>query len=57
MKKAFSYALMFAVGCYAISYGISLLKADLPWILLISLAILAGVVWWRLRRSRDNNKY
>ena len=57
MKKALSYVLMFTLGAYLLNWGMRLLGEVWPGLVVVGLLILAGVIWYRLRRYKDSNKY
>ena len=57
MKKVLSYILMFAVAAYLLNYGMRLLGEVWPGLVAVALIVLAGIVWYRVKRFNDSNKY
>jgi hypothetical protein len=57
VKKVVSFALLFAVAAFLLDYGMNLLRTHWVGLAIGTLAVLGGVVWWRVRRFRDSNKY
>ena len=57
MKKVLSYILMFAVAAYLLNYGMRLLGEVWPGLVAVALIVLAGIVWYRIKRFNDSNKY
>jgi hypothetical protein len=52
MKKLFSYAVMFAVGCALINYGVRLLSAVWLPLLFLAIFVILLTVGWRIRKTQ-----
>ncbi|MBP1045640.1 hypothetical protein I6N96_05070 [Enterococcus sp. BWM-S5] len=52
VKKLFSYAVLFAVGCALINYGIRLLSAVWLPLLFLGIFVILLTVGWRIRKAQ-----
>ena len=52
MKRLFSYAVMFAIGCWLLNYGIRLLSAVRLPLLFLGIFVILLIIGWRIRKAQ-----
>jgi len=57
MNKLLSAALAFCAAAFLLNWGAGLLREALPVLIPVGLAVIAGVVYYRLKKYRDQNRY
>jgi len=57
MNKVVSYALAFCAAAFLLHWGAGMLREALPVLIPVGLAILAVVVYVRIRKHNDRNRY